>query len=52
MLKTLSKITLSALIVATGALSAIGARQTTMLPGSVKNFELPHFDDKTGVKEW
>jgi len=29
-----------------------GARSTTMLPGSVKNFELPHFDDKTGVKEW
>ena len=30
----------------------LGARSTTMLPGSVKNFELPHFDDKTGVKEW
>ena len=27
-------------------------RMTTMLPGSVKNFELPNFDDKTGVKEW
>lgn len=23
-----------------------------MLPGSVKNFELPNFDDKSGLKEW
>lgn len=28
------------------------ARQTTMLPGTVKNFELPNFDENTGVKEW
>ena len=28
------------------------ARQSTMLPGTVSNFELPNFDENTGVKEW
>ncbi len=28
------------------------ARQTTMLPGTVSNFELPNFNENTGVKEW
>ena len=23
-----------------------------MLPGTVKNFELPSFDERTGYKEW
>ena len=23
-----------------------------MLPGTVKNFELPNFDENTGAKEW
>ena len=51
MVKKFFKITL-ALVVVIASFSAFGARQTTMLPGSVKNFELPHFDDKSGVKEW
>ena len=29
-----------------------GERSTTMLPGTVKNFELPNFNDATGNKEW
>lgn len=27
-------------------------RMTTMLPGTVKNFELPNFNENTGAKEW
>lgn len=27
-------------------------RMTTMLPGTVKNFELPNFNENTGDKEW
>ena len=41
-----------ALIAVSTSLTMFGARQTTMLPGVVKNFELPHFDDKSGEKEW
>ena len=41
-----------ALIAISSSLTMFGARQTTMLPGTVTNFELPHFDDKSGVKEW
>ena len=52
MSKMFSKITLSVLIVASCSILTLDARQTTMLPGTVKNFELPHFDDKSGVKEW
>ncbi len=47
----LKKITQIAIFVAM-ACTVFGARQTTMLPGAVKNFELPHFDEKTGIKEW
>ncbi len=32
--------------------AVFAARQTTMLPGTVKNFELPNFDEETGIKEW
>ncbi len=47
----LKKITQIAIFVA-AACVVFGARQTTMLPGTVKNFELPHFDEKSGAKEW
>ena len=50
-MKNFLKITL-ALAISVASFSSFGARQTTMLPGSVKNFELPHFDDKSGIKEW
>lgn len=40
--------------VSCGALlaSSDGGIGTTMLPGTVENFELPNFNDKTGLKEW
>lgn len=39
-------------VLAAAVCPASGARQTTMLPGTVSNFELPNFDENTGVKEW
>lgn len=39
-------------ILALTAAAASAQRSTTMLPGTVKNFELPNFDENTGAKEW
>jgi ribose/xylose/arabinose/galactoside ABC-type transport system permease subunit len=34
------------------ALQVCAQRMTTMLPGTVKNFELPNFNENSGAKEW
>ena len=50
--------TIKAIVFAAAALAAFSAQQshaqrmTTMLPGTVKNFELPNFDENTGAKQW
>ena len=50
--------TIKALLFAAVASAAFSAQQshaqrmTTMLPGTVKNFELPNFDENTGAKQW
>lgn len=49
---TLKASAVCALAVFCAASQAQRKRDTTMLPGSVKNFELPSFDENTGAKEW
>lgn len=49
---TLKAFAACALAVLCACAHAQRKRDTTMLPGSVKNFELPSFDENTGAKEW